>query len=204
MKEKRAIVTAFRSFPGVGENPSERLLKYLQENTGLLHQSADLQLLETAYAAIQPARDAILADPPDILVMLGYSAMANGFKLECRATSLCSPTFSDARGFRPEQSDDPPDLLHNDTLDFGALAADLNQAGLPAHLSDNAGAYVCNHAYYSVLSHIAEQKLQTRAIFVHIPAISGSALAPISKSSMELADLARGVGVITRHLAEDD
>jgi len=198
---RQVAVTGFRSFPGVSENPSERLLGFLGERPGRLPPGASLHLLETAYAAIHPARDAILADPPGVLVMTGYSARAQGFHLECRASDICAPDKPDARGHAPGAAGALPTILHNEAVDFGAVETSLSAAGFPCELSHDAGEYVCNHTYYTMLARIAEHGLPTRAIFVHIPAIAGTPLAETSASEMELARMAEGVALVARALS---
>lgn len=200
---ERIVVTGFRSFPGVPDNPSQTLVETLKAAPGLLPAAAEFRLLETAYAAISPALETILADSPRVLVMTGFSALAEGFKLERRASDVCSHQFADAHGFRPAKGTGAAiDLRENRRCDFTGLEAALLAAGIPCHLSDDAGQYVCNHAYHTALSRIAAMGLATRAVFVHLPAIAGTALADTSASSLELEKMARGVALVARLLAK--
>lgn len=41
-----------------------------------------------------------------------------------------------------------------------------------SEVSDDAGWYVCNHLYYSVLAFIEQLNLETQGLFVHIPTLS--------------------------------
>jgi len=202
-REGRIVVTGFRRFPGVADNPSQTLVEALEATPGLLPASAECRLLDTAYAAVAPALEAILADPPAALVLTGFSALAEGFKLERRASDLCSPEFADIQGFFP------PDLLgsavnvhENLSCDIPALEASLLAEGFFCQLSDDAGQYVCNHAYHVALTRIAALGLPTRALFVHLPALAGTPLARTSASAMPLGEMARGVALIARLLAE--
>jgi pyroglutamyl-peptidase len=199
----RIVVTGFRSFPGVPDNPSQKVVEALQATPGLLPASAEFDLLETAYAAIAPALDAILAKPPAALVLTGFSALAEGFKLERRASNVCSPKFADAHGFvPPEARGAEVGMRENRTCDLIALESALLAAGFPCQLSDDAGQYVCNNAYHLALARITALELPTRTLFVHLPAIAGTKLAASSASAMELPEMARGVALIARHLAE--
>ena len=45
----------------------------------------------------------------------------------------------------------------------------LAEAGISARISDYAGAYVCNRAYYAALRTIDEEQLRTGCIFIHLP-----------------------------------
>jgi len=200
--DRRIVVTGFRSFPGVPDNPSQAVVETLAASAGLLPATAGFRLLDTAYAGLSPALEAILAEPPAALVLTGFSALAGGFKLERRASDLCSPKFADAHGVFPQQTMGAPiDLRENRSCDFPAMEAALLAEGFPCQLSDDAGQYVCNNAYHLALKQIAALGLPTRAVFVHLPAIAGTPLARSSASAMKLSDMARGVALIARLLA---
>jgi len=199
----KVVVTGFRRFPGVADNPAQALVEALQAAPELLPEGAECRLLETAYAAISPALDAILADPPAALVLTGYSALAHGFKLERRASDLCSPDFADMRGFRPAPRSGEAVDLRESGVDLAALEAALLAEGFACGQSDDAGQYVCNSTYHNALARIARDALPTRALFVHLPAIAETRLAETSACAMELDEMARGVALIARLLAAD-
>ncbi len=45
----------------------------------------------------------------------------------------------------------------------------FEQNGIPAKLSHNAGTSFCNKLYWNGLKYIAEHKLETKMVFVHVP-----------------------------------
>ena len=194
----RIVITGYRSFPGVPDNPSQRLIEHL----ATVPSGAETHLIETEYAQVQPRLDAILMTEPDVLVLTGYSAVARGFKLERQASDICSPRFADASGFKPDPGQAAGRWVPNLAVDFQVLEATLIAAGHPCHLSDNAGEFVCNHSYYHALSHIAASGSNTRAIFLHVPAIAGTPLAKSAASAMDLDAMASGTLLVTEALAE--
>jgi pyroglutamyl-peptidase len=48
------------------------------------------------------------------------------------------------------------------------------------HISHDAGAFVCNQLYYSVLQHIRNHHLDCQALFVHVPPLNEENLVPIA------------------------
>ncbi len=52
------------------------------------------------------------------------------------------------------------------SIDLAALI----EGTIATQISHDAGNFVCNHLYYSVLSHL--QRTQSRALFVHVPLLS--------------------------------
>jgi pyroglutamyl-peptidase len=43
-------------------------------------------------------------------------------------------------------------------------------------ISHDAGEFVCNHLYYSILKYIKDHQLPTQAVFVHVPLLSDATL----------------------------
>lgn len=197
----RVVVTGFASLLHVPDNPSERLVKALQTEPQPDWADWDYVQLDTIYAEVPPRLTAILAKAPDALILTGYSGVANGLKLETGATDRRSPKFADATGFVPQDPATEPRRIDNEAVDFAALRQRLGGAGVPHHLSGDAGEYVCNHSYYEALSHIRAAGAPTRTIFVHIPAIEGSDLAGTSASALPLDMIAKGVRLVAEELA---
>jgi pyroglutamyl-peptidase len=45
----------------------------------------------------------------------------------------------------------------------------MKDAGIPARMSRNAGAFVCNHLYFGALQYLSGKRLAIPAVFVHVP-----------------------------------
>ena len=168
----------------------------------LLGQESGIHLVPVGYDAAEEALEALLMRPPRVLVMTGYSARASGLRLELGAHDHRSTDLADAFGFVPRPSDTLPNWLWQDKTDLAAVADRLSEAGAPCQTSRDGGAFVCNHLYYQALRRIAAGKLDTRAVFIHLPAISGTKLAQEAAGAMDLPIIARTVANIARMLAE--
>lgn len=80
------------------------------------------------------------------------------------------------------------------TLPTRAMADAMRQAGIPARVTYSAGTFLCNHVMYSVLHHIAIQRLDIQAGFIHIPPTPEViALRGGTQASMALPDIQKGV-----------
>ncbi|MCP9221313.1 hypothetical protein MKP08_00925 [Erythrobacter sp. LQ02-29] len=205
MSKSRVAITGFRPFPGVPTNPSATLIDSLRGDTAWAQQHSIqpiFHLLDTVYADLDRTVGKLFADEPAALILTGYSRIATGLKLETGATSVCSPVYADASGFTPPKFRDPVSLKANRSVDFAALVDRLRRADVPAYLSDDAGAYVCNRSYWLALDHVARAGLSTRVLFLHLPAIAGMADGPPGGSgAMELATMQRGLGIVAHALA---
>ena len=193
-------ITGFRAFPGVPDNPSQRLIEYLDSHPEMLAVPHRQDLLDVAYAGVDAALESLLAEAPAALVLTGFSRRASGLTLERCVTSAFAVDRPDCDGSVPEPCPGNPLLRSNAAVDFGALHSLLCHAGLPCSLSDDAGTYLCNFTYRRAMELIELKRLSTRTIFVHIPAIEGTPLATESVSAMTLEDIARGLAAVAGQL----
>lgn len=199
-----AILTGFRPFPAVSVNPSALLVEAVSRDPGFARAAGvrlETRLLDTVYGGLRDRIARLLDRAPDALVLTGYSTLARGFKLETAATSLCSPDFADASGWCPPRPRDPVSSTANRAVDFPGLLDALRAAEVPAGLSEDAGAYVCNHAYWHALDLVARRGLATRVLFLHVPAIEGMDNAPAGAAAMDFATMRRGLAVVLRALS---
>ncbi|XGV95876.1 MAG: peptidase C15 [Leptolyngbya sp. BL-A-14] len=56
------------------------------------------------------------------------------------------------------------------TVDLDRLVNDLEMTAI----SHDAGAFVCNHLYYSVLQYIDDRRLECQCLFIHVPLFNES------------------------------
>lgn len=63
------------------------------------------------------------------------------------------------------------ELRRDTAFDCEKLRLLLEQNGIPAKLSDNAGTSFCNCLYWGGLKYILKNKLKTNMVFVHVPFI---------------------------------
>ena len=73
------------------------------------------------------------------------------------------------------------------------MLARLRVLGIPAALSQSAGAYVCNQAFYALAHLVATRHRGTRAGFVHVPWLPEQAVRHHGQPSMALGTMAAGV-----------
>lgn len=193
------VITGFEPFPGVAENPTALLVQSLASAHDKALREARHVILPTRYCDAPGRLGEVLDPAPRVLIMTGYSRRAKGPVIETRATNQCAPELVDAGGALPVHGDIDPHHLFG-PCDAELLASDLEQAGLSAALSEDAGAYVCNHLYYNALSMLEARRLPTRALFLHLPALVDTPLADASDGAMTLADMQRTLSIIAARL----
>ena len=194
----RLLVTGFGPFPGAPENPTERLVRGLTDVPAEAFGASALHavVLRTEYRSSWAELERLTADfAPDVVVHFGLSERIDAMHLECLGRNAVDTAKPDACGNAPISShvvEGGPEALAS-TFPAEVILAALTDAGFPAALSDDAGAYVCNATLYRSL-HAAPP---TRSVgFVHVPPEGQGGFTP-----ERLADAAR---VLLRAVAASD
>jgi len=166
----RILLTGFSAFPGVPANATSQLVPVLAAEAMNRHPECDFQwdILPVTWQG-GPLASARLIETfdPHVIVHFGVSERAAGFVIETLARNSCRAA-PDAEGALPAL-----DLLHADapaalqaTLPCQTIVARLLDARVPAQLSEDAGAYLCNAVLFQTLMTVQQG---VKAGFVHLP-----------------------------------
>ena len=165
------LVTGFDAFAEVESNVSESVVRALQS---FWKRSPRLRtvVLPTAYAAsARELRDLIAAGGFDAIVMLGVARGATEIQLERVALNVadCEAEEHEEKVRRGEPTDARAPVGYWSTLPLAAMHARLDQAGVPARISNHAGTFVCNHAFFVARCELERAGLDVPCGFVHLP-----------------------------------
>jgi pyroglutamyl-peptidase len=170
----RILVTDFGSFPGIRENPTARLIRALGAHKVRLARlgiALELELLPVHFAEVTEKLEALdVTFKPDAILHFGLATRRKFFSIETRARNRVSLLHCDASGARARCRAIAPGAVHIARSTFPAhqIEAALRRAGFRAHLSSNAGDYVCNATLYLSLA-----RSHARAIgFIHVPRLA--------------------------------
>lgn len=163
----RLLVTGFGPFPGIAHNPSAEIARRVAASPRWrVHEvAAQTLILPTTYAALDEVlAPALRREAPDALLMIGVAGRSTRVRIEARALNRASILLPDASGRRPGR------LTLRDGDGARRLAADparlhvlVRRHGVACSISQNAGRYLCNAAYYQALA------APIPVLFVHIP-----------------------------------
>ena len=165
------LVTGFEPFGGETINASWEAAQKLE---GWRHGDtvAIARLLPCAYdASVKTLVSAIETLRPDALLMTGQAARRGVVCVERFARNLDDARAPDndgavRRALRISRS--APDWLET-RASVRTIAQAINEAGIQARMSRNAGAFVCNHLYFGALQYLTEKRSAIPAVFVHLP-----------------------------------
>jgi pyroglutamyl-peptidase len=187
----RLLVTGFGPFPGAPANPTEALVAALSDSSADQLGGSVLKavVLPTDYRRSWAMLRGLYArHAPDIVVHFGLSDRLRAVHVEQVARNVANPAKPDVTGYAPTRVRRiGPDMIRS-TLPVAAIHAALTKAGIPAALSDDAGAYVCNATLYRSL-HAAPE---ARSVgFIHVPpegrVLSGQGLVDMARIALSAA-----------------
>lgn len=188
------LVTGFGAFPGVADNPTESLMRWLDQHRP--GRPRGLELVTAVLPVEWSAAPAVLDDlvtqvAPDAMLHFGASRRAGGFRIEQWARNRTS-FQSDAVGRRapaPHVKPGGPRVLRA-PFNAAGIALHLQGLGLPSAASADAGRYLCNAIYYLALERCRRERRPRTCLFVHVPAQIAADHA--RKQPLSLSELHKG------------
>lgn len=181
------LITGFEPFDGFTVNPSEEVVKIL-DDTKVNQFSLVGLVLPLDYAnALKILDKDLKKHKPEYVLCCGQSNRA-AISIERIAVNAISTKRPDNYEKTPES-----DIIETDgaaayfaNLDPLKLVQALLDSGIPAHVSYHAGLYGCNWLLYNVMDMIETGTLVAKATFIHLPALPSQA---IEKDMMSLATM---------------
>jgi pyroglutamyl-peptidase len=168
----RILLTGFGPFPGVPVNPTGLLMARIASGK-VPFPDAEISTLtlDTVYArAHAMLEEALRRLQPHALISFGVAVGETTYRLERLAVNWTEAATPDAEGvLRPKGPITAGPAEYRSSLPLAEMEAAIAAAGIPVRLSDSAGRYVCNHAYYCALHHLAAAAPATPAGFIHVP-----------------------------------
>ena len=188
-------VTGFGKFGNILENPTTVLVRNLSELLNADERSQShfkVELTDIVTVSIQDCDNALeriyekVAQCQDraehhVVINFGVAASRRVFSLESIGKNIADFRIPDESGAQPRNQciNQALDISHTITcdLDLNILNQSLVSKGYPCEVSNSAGEYICNYAYYCNLQR-REQFCRDRCVtnlkslFVHVPAFS--------------------------------
>lgn len=198
----RILVTGFEPFGADPENASERAVGLLAEQWAGPHELVT-QILPVRFAdAAAVLRAAVERHRPDAVVAVGEAGGRAMLTPERRARNLQDARIPDNAGEQPRDQpiDDGPEW-RDLPWQPERMVAELTAAGLPAAVSEDAGAFLCNRIAHEVAV------LGLPGGFLHVPAVRTRGRAtvgaetdetPPAATELDLDQLAAGLAIVVR------
>ena len=190
----KLLLTGFDAFGGDAVNAAWEAARLVPDQIGAVR-VVKAQLPTTFAGALPALLAAIEREHPDAVLCLGQASGRAGLTPERVGINLDDARIPDNDGEQPADRPIVPGgpAAYFATLPVKAMAAAIQDEGLPASVSNTAGTFVCNHVLYGLLHALASQYPGVRGGFLHLPCLPPPAAGRPDWPSMAAADAARGV-----------
>ena len=170
----RVLLTGFEPFGGSYINSSWETAYHIGQ---LAISGVEMKVVQLPVSFISSGkliRKLLQTHKPDALVMLGQRGKGQNIDIERIAVNMMDSMNPDNDGFCPREL---PIVENGSNAYFSNMSVKtlkdaLENSNIPSKVSNSAGLYVCNCTYYHALSEILDNKLPTKAVFVHLPKLS--------------------------------
>ena len=199
----KILLTAFEPFGGEKVNAAQEaaaLVKNEIAGARIVKMDVPVVFGESVEAVVS----AIRREHPDAVLCLGQAEGRAELTPERVAINLDDARIPDNAGNQPIDRPIDPDgaPAYFSTLPVKAMVRAIQQAGLPARLSNSAGTFVCNHLMYGTLCHLARFCPRTRGGFLHVPVLHEQAAERTGTPSLSREEIAAGVEAALKAIVE--
>lgn len=190
----KILVTGFDPFGGEPVNPAIESVKRLPDTI----EGAEIIKLEiptVVYKSLEKIDKKIAETDPDVILSVGQAGGRPDITVERVGINVDDCRIPDNEGNQPVDEPifaDGPDAYFA-KLPIKAMVKAVNDAGIPASVSDTAGTFICNHVLYGV-RYLCEHKYPgKRSGFMHIPYMTSQAVGKRGVPCMSLDDIVKGL-----------
>lgn len=164
------LLTGFDPFDGAKSNPSWDAASALDGCVIGGHRIAARRLPTEFEASLRALRAAIRETGPSLVVCTGLAGGRKELSLERVAINVDDARIADNIGAQPVDARIAArgPAAYFTTLPIKAMLAALEKQGIPAHVSQTAGTFVCNHVFYGLM-HALRRTPGMRGGFIHVP-----------------------------------
>lgn len=187
----RVLVTGFEPFGGSPLNPSRDAIAALHGRELAGHRIVGGEL-PTAFGASLRRLQALLEEHrPRLVVCTGQAGGRAALSLERVAINVIDARIPDNAGAQPVDRPVVPGgpAAYFTSLPIKAMLAALQAASVRAEVSQTAGTFVCNEAFYGLMHLLAQPAWQgVRGGFVHLPWLPAQ-----GQPALPLAEMVQGL-----------
>ena len=167
----KILLTGFEPFGGESVNPALEAVKLVKapENVELVK----LEIPCVFGKCIDAVIAAVEKELPDAVLCVGLAAGRAALTPERVAINVRDARIPDNAGYQPvdEPVDNAGPAAYFATLPIREMAKAIEDAGIPATVSNTAGTFCCNDVMYGLLSYLEDTTPEVMGGFIHVPCI---------------------------------
>src|SRR5262245_38684079 len=204
-RPRHVLLTGFEPFDKDVINPSGEVAKLL-DGASLAGHSVRSLILPVQHEAARDRVAAALGEPGLAAVLhLGLAGGRARVSIERVALNVMDYEIPDAAGqvFMDTPCVAGGPVAYLSTLPLRGILEELTAFGIPAHISNTAGTYLCNYTLYTTLHALARSRRAIPAGFIHLPLLPSMVVAHrLEEPSMDLPLMARAIDLALRLVLE--
>lgn len=167
----KILLTGFEPFGGEPVNPALEAVKLVKAPEGI--ELVKLEIPCVFDLCTEKVLEAIEAEQPDAVLCIGQAEGRDKLTPERVAINIKDARIADNKGNQPV--DEPCSAEGHDayfaTLPIKGMVKAMQEAGVPAAVSNTAGTFCCNNVMYGVLHYLHRKCSDISAGFMHVPCI---------------------------------
>lgn len=190
----KILVTGFDPFWNYKKNPSMEAVKKLP-STILNAEIIKLEIPTVFKKSIDEIEKAIIKYDPDVILSIGQAGGNVDITVERVGINLDDFEINDNEKNKiiDESIFKDGEKAYFSKLPIKAIVKNINEAKIPASISDRSGTFICNHVLYGVCYLIDKKYKNKRSGFIHIPLLPEQVVGEYKKPSMSLETIVKGL-----------
>lgn len=200
----KILVTGFEPFGEETINPAAEILKQLPET---INSAKIITMLVPVvrYRSIDMIREEIKRSDPDIILSLGQAGGRAKLTVERIGINVDDQRIPDNDGKQVIDEAiyaDGPDAYFA-SIPVKKVVQYINDAGVPAAVSNTAGTFICNHVLYGIRYWLEREYPGKKSGFIHVPFLPAQSTDKgMDVPSMSLEDMVKGITAALCALSE--
>ena len=190
----KILVTGFDAFGGEEINPAQLVVEALP-NTIDNHTIIKQIIPTIRYESFKVVKKIIDKECPDVIISIGQAGVNTDIAVERVAINCDDYRIKDNGGNQPidEKISEDGENAYFSTLPIHSIVENIKNEKIPAHISNSAGTFVCNHIFYSIRHYIETNHLPIYSGFIHIPFIPSQVINKPNTASMEFETIKKAI-----------
>ncbi len=190
----KILVTGFDPFGGEKINPAIESVKLLPDVINGA-QIIKLEIPTVVFKSLNKIKEAVKEHDPDVILSIGQAGGRPDITVERIGINMDDCRIPDNEGNQPIDTkvfEDGPDAYFSN-LPIKAMVKNIQDAGIPASVSNTAGTFICNHVLYGV-RHMCETEFKgKKSGFIHIPFMLEQVINKKNMPSMDITIIAKAI-----------
>lgn len=201
----KILIAAFDPFGGEKVNPALEAIKQLPEQIGE-HRITKLEIPTVFHESKDVLAEALSQDSYEAVLTIGQAGGRFELTPERVGINIDDARIADNKGNQPIdaliQPQGAPAYFSN--MPVKAMTEAIQNAGVPARLSNTAGTFVCNHILYQMGYLQATSYPELLFGFIHVPFIPAQVATKQNVPSMSLDTIVQGLTAAIKAISNSD